>query len=247
MKIAVVTPYYRETVDQLRRCHESVKNQTIKCVHYLVSDGNPMPEVDEWDCVHIKLPRMNDYGDTPRLVGTSAACTQGADAISLLDGDNWFDNDHIETLLRTLMGSPAPIVTCSRKLIRPDLSYMADCIESDGQAFNDTNCLLMLRQAFPLLASWGFKDPRCGIVGDRVFWEKVKASGLERRHSPKATVNYVTTFGFHYHLNKETPPPGAKDIIRLADGTFKMVTWEQALELARLQKEAREKATPPTG
>ena len=40
MKPAVITPYYRETLETLRRCHDSVQAQTVKTTHILVADGN---------------------------------------------------------------------------------------------------------------------------------------------------------------------------------------------------------------
>ena len=42
MKIAVVSPYYREADDVLRTCLDSVRAQTYAdCRHFVVADGVP--------------------------------------------------------------------------------------------------------------------------------------------------------------------------------------------------------------
>jgi hypothetical protein len=42
MRVAVITPYFKEPLEQLRRCHESVANQTHgETVHFMVADGHP--------------------------------------------------------------------------------------------------------------------------------------------------------------------------------------------------------------
>ena len=56
MRIAVVTPYYKEPTDILRRCHDSVMAQTCPVTHIMVSDGHPNPEVDQWNAIHVRLP-----------------------------------------------------------------------------------------------------------------------------------------------------------------------------------------------
>ena len=88
MRIAIITPYYKEPTEVLRRCHDSVKAQTYPATHFMLADGHPNPEVDNWDVVHIKLPAHGDSCDTPRAIGALSASAQGFDAISLLDADN---------------------------------------------------------------------------------------------------------------------------------------------------------------
>lgn len=36
MKIAVITPYYKEPIGFLRQCYESVQSQGIKADHFLL-------------------------------------------------------------------------------------------------------------------------------------------------------------------------------------------------------------------
>ena len=215
MKIAVVTPYYKESTEVLKRCYDSVKAQTHPdVVHVMISDGFPNSEVDNWDVVHVKIPPCGDYGDTPRAIGALIASNLGADGITLLDADNYFYSDHIETLLGHQRTSGAQVVTGTRMLVRMDGTQMGVDKESDGNAFNDTNCYLVMRPAFAAFSSWGYKDPRAGITGDRVFWETIKAAGFSRVHCLTPTTYYVTSFAFHYNVNGEVPPPNSKVIVR---------------------------------
>ena len=100
MKVAVITPYFNTPLEWLHKCHKSVKAQTYPCTHFIVADGKPYDAIDSWDAQHIKLPvNISDYGDTPRGVGSVAAIGQRFDAIAYLDADNWYDPEHIDTLM----------------------------------------------------------------------------------------------------------------------------------------------------
>lgn len=70
MKVACVTPYYRESREILERCLQSVARQTRPCAHYLVSDGDPQDWIDELPVRHLRLDENHaDYGNTPRTAG----------------------------------------------------------------------------------------------------------------------------------------------------------------------------------
>lgn len=243
MRIAVVTPYCREPIEKIERCHASVVGQTVVAqgstmTHFLVADGYPRAEIAGWEhTVHFVLPNHNDYGDTPRLVGTASAATLGYDAVLLLDADNWFEPEHVERLLMVQRASGADIVTCPRMLRRLDGSALGVCDESDGVAFNDTNCYLVMRRAFPVFRAWSYKDPSLGIVGDRVFWQAIRQNGitLARADGPP-TVNYETSFATHYRARGEEPPPGCKLILQTTDGRHVMMKWETFREMVRQQK-----------
>jgi hypothetical protein len=212
MRIAVVTPYFKEPLEVLKRCHDSVAAQTLPDVtHFMIGDGHGRPEIDAWPCVHIKLPvNHNDYGDTPRVMAANSAATLGYEAIALLDADNWYEPHHLDTLLRAQRETAADVVFGTRTLVRPDGSVMGVDTDSDGENFVDTNCLMFMKAAFPILRQWGFKDPRSGIVGDKVLWSIIRASSAKRTMVTEPTVNYVTTWAYAYVDRGEAPPPGAK-------------------------------------
>jgi len=178
----------------------------------------------------VELPRCDDYGDTPRLVGCAIADAQGADAILLLDADCWLEKGHIQQMVKVMQREDAPVVTCPRRLYRTNGSYMCVDSESDGIAFNDTNCYLIRKDAFHLLRAWGLKDKRLCIIDDRVFWATVKDSGLKIARSGVPTVNYPTSFAFHYSQNKEPIPDDTKVIMQI-DGELRMQTYTQYKEL----------------
>ena len=95
---------------------------------------------------------------------------------------------------------------------------MAVDTESDGRAFNDTNCYLMHRNAFQLCSAWINKPPKAGLIGDRYFWLAVCQSGVRIARSLKPTVNYTTSFAFHYQQNNLPVPDHAKVIADMGDG-----------------------------
>src|SRR5262249_15131613 len=154
-----------------------------------------------------------------------------------------FEPEHLSTLLALHRQTGHPIVTATRNLRRPDASLLAVCPESDGQAFCDTNCYLLLRPAFRLLGAWGFKDKALSVVGDRVFWNAVLRSGLARVHSTTPTVNYVTAFAGHYLGRGEEPPPGAKGLYRLpGESVPRAIPWPELKKMLEAQDVKQTKA-----
>lgn len=232
MKIAVITPYYKESTEVLQRCHDSVMAQTFGDVtHIMISDGFPNDVVDTWEnTVHIKVPNHGDYGDTPRAIGGLYASNKEFEAATLLDADNWFAPNHLEVLSDLQKETGAWVVTGTRWLARPDESVMAVCTESDGDKFCDTNCYFIMRPAFGAFGSWGFKDPKYGIIGDRFFWTRIKTSveASKRAHCSIPTTYYQTMFATHYLAHKEQPPAGSKVIARLEGHDVpSMLTFEE--------------------
>lgn len=245
MRIAVVTPYFKEPIEKLRRCHDSVLQQTHADIqHVMVADGVPQDEIDAWpQSLHIRLPvNLNDCGDTPRIVGSALACARRFDGIVFLDADNWFDPVHIEKLVDAHQRSGAPVVTCARRLVRPvGGEVLGTCTESDGQRFNDTNCYLITQQAYPLLAAWGFRNQvvvkSASNVGDRFFWSAIVKSRIQRVHVAEPTVNYETTFAAHYISRKLEVPAFAKVIVWLeAEQKYRLVSYWDYRELVAQEK-----------
>src|ERR1700712_148350 len=213
MKVAVITPYYKEDIQTLIRCRESVIMQTHSDVfHVMVADGYPNDEINAWDVVHIKGPPHNDFGDTPRTIGAISAISKGAQALCFLDADNWLEPDHIERLLRVHEDSAADIVTATRNLRRTDGSFLGVCTESNGQYFTDTNCYFLTRPTFGMLMAWIVKEPGQSIIGDKLFWQTLVNAGFSRAHCATPTVNYTTTFAYHYQQFGERPSPDSKVI-----------------------------------
>jgi Glycosyl transferase family 2 len=191
LRIAVVTPYCGEPLDVLLQCQRSVARQTYPCSHVMVADGFPNAALDQWAIDHIRLPRTHaDIGSTPRLIGSYHAIGLGADAVAFLDADNWYRNDHIETLVDLHKKKDAAFLSSSRMLCRIDGSLMAPCPYMDPDKFIDTSCMMFMKDAFFVLAHWGLMPPYAHLIGDRVMLHHVKAASIPRAHSPETSVFY---------------------------------------------------------
>lgn len=218
MKVAVITPYYRESTEVLLRCIRSVREQTHEVHHICIADGEPNDGVLFTGITHIVIPNSRDVGTTPRNVGMLVAMAQEVDAMAFLDADCWIEPDHIQSMVQAMQANDAPVVTSPRNLRRPDGSLLGKDTESDGLVFNDTNCVLIRRDAFPLLDAWFFAPRELSLVHDRVFWKRVVESGVRCARTDKPTVNYTTTFAAHYLQHGEDPPDNAKVILQTPEG-----------------------------
>ena len=213
MKIAVVTPYFREPPEILQRCMESVRAQTHPCTHYLVADGHRSPVVDAGgpDLRHIVLPVAHgDYGGVARTIGSLRAAADGYDAIAWLDADNWFRPDHLETMRNCHEKNGKPLCAAWRTLHRPDGSEMPLDVDQElrGQHV-DTNCWLVVRPAYALLTGW-LMPQGLSVIGDRIVFEMARRMGLTGAMTRRRTVCYSTLYRDHYQRIGETPPPDAK-------------------------------------
>lgn len=230
MKVAVITPYFKEDDDVLSRCRESVSNQTYHSVtHYFVSDGFPNPLIDTWDdCIHLKVPNHNDFGDTPRIIGAMSANTAGYDFIMFLDADNYIDENHVTMMVNAAVENQANLVTASRNIILDD-EVVGKCPEVDGLNFCDTNCFFFHKSAIMLLAHMGFKRKEFAIIGDRVLWDAVKNSNCVRVHITEPTVYYQSSFAFHYQYFGKEIPDDSKIIMKIGEGAadYRMMTHKE--------------------
>lgn len=233
MKVAVVTPYYQEPLETLERCHRSVARQTFPCTHLLVADGHPRSEAAHWAGVqHYVLPVSHrDYGNTPRSLGSTSAFVQGFDAVCYLDADNWYAEDHVESLVSLATTHELPVVWSLRKII---LSTGEECPfldpgEPEGNRV-DTNCYFITKAAAWLSPIWALMDPQFAPVGDlfmrRVIGDRVPRAGCTGRQ----TVFYVSHWPQHFRAMDKTPPEDARSI----DLEQVNRPYDPAVNLARL-------------
>jgi glycosyltransferase involved in cell wall biosynthesis len=213
LRVAIVTPYYRESLETLRRAHDSVLAQTHPATHFLIADGHPQDAVRQWRTPHIELSAAHDdWGDTPRAIGTIAALSEGYEAIAFLDADNWYRPHHVETMIAAHRQTGKSVILASRALYRLDLTYMYDFAESDGLA--DTNCFFLVGEAARMVPLMAIKPKAMADIGDRIFWKALKARGFDHVRVKEPTVAYVTNWQASYTAIGETPPPGAtKNIV----------------------------------
>lgn len=221
MKVAVITPYYRESDAQLQKCLDSVSKQTHTTTHILVSDGYPKPWRSKLtNFEHITLPFSHgDAGATPRAIGALSAFGRDYDAVAFLDADNWYEPGHIKCMVETLVSTSADVVAATRKVVFEDGRYYVDTVESNGKDFTDTNCMFLSRKTLPLLPYW-ITDPGKKLWSDRFFWDSVVQSKLSVAICDQPTVAYVTKWAAHYRMVGLEPPPESVWISKDADGNL---------------------------
>ncbi|WP_430912574.1 glycosyltransferase [Methylobacterium sp. sgz302541] len=220
MQIALVTPYYKEDLAEIRQGHESVLAQDMPCRHIIVADGFAKPEIDAWDCEHIVLPNAHeDKGDFARGMGALHAVHAGAEFVAFLDADNWVEPNHMSSLICTALKNGTAITTCRRALRRLDGS-MLDPLdnESDGLRFADTGTILFHKSVIDIIALWAMMPRNVGTIGDQIVWAAVQARGYPISHTSLPTLNYRTKFRSHYIARREIPPAGTTDIAHVESG-----------------------------
>lgn len=225
LRVAIITPYYREVPAVLRQCLLSVAGQTYSCTHFLVADGHPQDLgslISDRPPEHIVLSRAHgDNGNTPRAIGGLSAMNQGFDAIAYLDADNWFYPHHIERMVDLHRASGAPVCTATRSIHRLDGSLMyVDFNESDGRDHVDTSCLFLTRPAFDVLPLWAMMPKQLAPNCDRIAWSAIRGRRYQTAHCAEPTVAFRTQYHCHYQAVRETPPPGTKSNAATTDVAF---------------------------
>lgn len=207
MRVAVVTPYHKEDLNYLKKCHQSVVDQTYPCTHVLVADGFPIECVSSWKAHHVILPVSHgDIGSTPRLIGCYHSIGLGVDAIAFLDADNWYSKDHIEILIAEQARTEAAFISSGRMLCRIDGSPMGPCPLTNPNRFIDTNCMLFTKDAFYLLHQWVLMPDYGHLIGDRIMLYHVKKSGIRSAHVLRPSVNYrCSKDGLYRRMGEEIP------------------------------------------
>jgi len=212
MRVAVITPYFKEPQAWLQRCIDSVRAQTHACDHILVADGHPQDWVDTAGVRHIRLDVGHaDYGNTPRAIGAQLAVSEGYDAIAMLDADNWFEPDHVQTCVEVAERTGADFVSARRFWARADGSRMPVRIQEDEDGSHvDTNCFFLLFGSFHTIPRWLMMPKPMAIWCDRFYLASMRQEGLKEATTDRPTVNYLCTWADVFQSIGETPPPYAK-------------------------------------
>ncbi len=241
MKVAVITPCYKESDAVLRRCIQSVSAQTHANVqHYLVADGHPRPALtqDVDRLVAIALPTSHgDYGCTPRSVGAICALNEGADVVCFLDADNLYLPDHVASLVKVYeeartRGSALDAVFAHRHVFLPGREALR-IVDPEDMACRhvDTSCFSFARSAAFMWTLWGMIPPSWTPICDRVMFDLVKIHGLEVAWTGQHTVLYESNWSPHYQMAGLPPPTEG-----LHDETLRQVRRPSAEEIhARLR------------
>ena len=214
MRVAVVTPYYKEPPAWLARCIQSVRDQTHEATHFVVADGHPQDWVDQAGVRHVKLDCSHgDYGNTPRTIGAVLAVSEGFDAIAFLDGDNWYAPNHVERCVQIAEQNPdADFVSAMRFWAREDGSIMAVRTDEDLDGSHvDTNCYFLLQGAFHTIPRWALMPKPMAMWCDRFYLGSMRGEGLKEARTGSKTVYYLCTWAGVYRSIGEAPPAFAKE------------------------------------
>ncbi|MDX2104149.1 MAG: glycosyltransferase [Alphaproteobacteria bacterium] len=217
MTVWVVTPYHREPEAWLRQCCTSVADQSHPDLrHLMVGDGTDALWLDGLQMADPRLCHLplvaghRDYGNTPRGIGGLYAIAAGATAIAFLDADNWYRADHLERMLALFRTTGAAVCTAGRTIHRADGSLMYEDQESDGVHHVDTSCYVLFPAGFDLAAAWLAMPQEMAGIGDRLFFDAMRARGHSHAHDPTPTVAYRTNRVAHFVEAGESPPSDAK-------------------------------------
>lgn len=233
--IFVVTPYHTESLETLRRCHESVIGQQVEApvIHVMVADGHPRPEIDTWNVTHIRLPREHgDNGNTPRAVGSVVAQTNGAEFIAFLDADNWYYPDHLASMLEGQQQTGASVVCAWRDFYDPAGQKLAMTeVDEDNLTHVDTSCLMLHRAVFDLNGMWSAMPRILSPWCDRVFFGGLMHRRLMLCFTRRRSVAFTTIYQYHYDClgipapaNAKMPPiPEMVTYLTSGDGVREMV------------------------
>jgi hypothetical protein len=209
-----ISPYFKETRDYLERCIASVKHQTLRADHIVVSDGFPQEWLDQASIRHVRLDRAHgDYGNTPRGVGSLMAIAEGYDGIGLLDADCWLEPDHLEHCLaqaEKVGGKTCGFVVASRTFRRPDQSII-NVVDEPPALHVDTNCFFFLPPSFSVLPVWALMPREISSICDRVFFLALRARNFISAITIKKTVNFTYTYAPLYRSLGEVPPRPIKE------------------------------------
>ena len=216
MKIAIITPYFKESLDILKQCHNSVLGQEVSADHIYIADGHPRSEINSWKVKHIILEKSHDdNGNTPRGIGSKTARELNYDFISYLDADNWFHKDHLKSLINLYDNTKANIC-CSKRTFHHMNSGDLNISEMPEDKFEhvDTSSFLIHNSAFEVTKIWEKIPKILSPICDRIFYKSII---IHKKYSIAfsnlRTVAFRSQYLSHYKTAKQQPPENLKGSI----------------------------------
>lgn len=207
MRAMVITPTTGK--DTLEMTLESVKNQTIPTEHLIVIDGH-----DAWRKIQntsynfrakwmLLSENVGGNGWYGHRVYAAMPLMVNADFILFLDEDNWFEPNHVETMINKIKSKDLMWSYSLRRICDEEGNYICDddC-ESLGRTptfydhtlnFVDTNCYCFKREylvhvAHHFYGQWG---------QDRPFYKAASTQLPAFGCTGLATVNYRAPARLH--------------------------------------------------
>jgi cellulose synthase/poly-beta-1,6-N-acetylglucosamine synthase-like glycosyltransferase len=214
MKVAVITPYYQESVEMLSRCHDSVRRQTYPATHFMVADGFPNEEVANWDVQHITLPSAHaDNGNTPRSIGGISALNLGFDGFAFLDADNWFREDHVQSLVELCEASRCDVAFSDRFVVLPDGYVLPEPDPADvSRRHVDTSCYFFTARAALLLPMWAMMEKALSPACDQAMLRIIAERRIPHGWTGRPTVFFESHYRVHFQRAGRDVPPDAREV-----------------------------------
>lgn len=208
--VTVVTPTIG--TDHLKKALESVQKQTYKHVQHLVFvDGKKhldkvadiIKSVDisnkPLDIIPLPYPTGTDRFNGHRIYGAAPFLCKG-DFICFLDEDNWFDENHVESMLETIKGNQWAFSL--RKIVDVDGNFVCndDCeslgnfpsVLNENDYFVDVGCFFLPKEvALQTSSIWYRKAREPGVPEvDRFLTHILRQNNLTSSCSGKYSLNY---------------------------------------------------------
>jgi len=198
MRVMVITPTTGK--DTINKAIESVHNQTVFTEHLIVIDGQQVEKKNihlKMNCHYLDLPEnVGGNGWYGHRVYAAMPLMVNADYILFLDEDNWFEPNHVETMINKIKSKDLMWSYSLRRICdeRGQYVFDDDC-ESLGRNptyydhtlnFVDTNCYCfkreyLVRVAHNFYGQWG---------ADRQFYSAASKLLPSFGCTGEATVNY---------------------------------------------------------
>lgn len=212
LSVAVVTstrgrPTLRQTI-------ESVANQTYEARHYVFAHGK-----DCWDATAelaegsnvdvVYLPVANGGGGYAMApVYAAAPYLVGEDIIFYLDDDNFYDPDHVESLVFLIKDRQLGWAYSLRKIVDADGGYICDdnC-ESLGCSPNATGHYLVDNSCYAVRTDVARKHSHAWyvpIVSDRSFQAELMRNRVRCGTTGKHSVSYRLSHDGSGGMTKDT-------------------------------------------
>jgi len=197
LSIAVVTSTQGRST--ITKAIQSVKDQTRKATHYVFIHGaeysdKTIPHLAD-DTVAVHLPRANGgggYGMAPVFALAPFAITE--DIICYLDDDNWYEPDHIESVVEMIEKHDLGWAYSLRKIVDNEGNFICeDNCESLGMQLNSANQYLVDNSCYAVRTNIARRHSHAWyvpIVSDRSFQSELMRAGLSVGTTGKHSVNY---------------------------------------------------------
>jgi len=200
-KIVVITPTTGK--DTVNRAMTSVSNQTTPVEHWLVFDGHDATKSPCFATAKKKivLPENTGRANGVRWNGhriyAGISFLVNADYVLFLDEDNWFAENHVESMVKHIEDNNLDWCYSLRKIYNEDGKFecVDDC-ESLGRwptfydhtlNFVDTNCYCVKGDLLPYVSPHFYLP----AIGDRPFYKALAETLPKFGCTGEYTVNYT--------------------------------------------------------